>query len=118
MSENLMLALQITLVGMGIVFAAIILLGLVMSLLVRLAADKPQAAVNEDGPAAAAEEASAAEMELARKRRAAAAAVAIAMAQQADHSQPHAYPLPPTPLISAWQAVKRTRILNKRGPTR
>jgi Na+-transporting methylmalonyl-CoA/oxaloacetate decarboxylase gamma subunit len=121
MSENLSLALQITLVGMGIVFAAIILLGLVMAVLVRLTADKPEAAGEESAAGealpGATPGASAADAQQAR-RRAAAAAVAIALAQQADHSQPHAFPLPPTSLVSAWQAVMRTRILNKRGPTR
>lgn len=116
MSENLALALQITLVGMGIVFAAIILLGLVMEGLVRLTAQQPDT-VREDGETAEmSSSASAAESD--RRRRAAAVAVAVALAQQADRSQPHAFPLPPTALVSAWQAVMRTRILNKRGPTR
>jgi Na+-transporting methylmalonyl-CoA/oxaloacetate decarboxylase gamma subunit len=121
MSENLILALQLTLVGMGVVFAAIILLGAVMAILVRLAADKPETA--EDlAPAeliSAAQEAEAlAQVELARRRRAAAAAVAVALAQQTDSTEPHEFPLPPAAIVTAWQAVMRTRILNKRGPTR
>jgi len=116
MSENLALALQITLVGMGIVFAAIILLGLVMEGLVRLAAQQSATEHNDEETAEMSAATSAAES--GRRRRAAAAAVAVALAQQADQSQPHAFPLPPTALVSAWQAVMRTRILNKRGPTR
>jgi len=53
-----------------------------------------------------------------RKRRAAAIAVTVALAQQADITEPHEFPLPPTAIVSAWQAVMRTRMLNKRGPTR
>lgn len=118
MAENLMLALQITLVGMSIVFAAIILLGVVMAALVRLTSDKAPAVEETAADGIDIATAPAALPELNRKRRAAAAAVAIALAQQADSSEPHAFPLPPTSLVSAWQGVMRTRILNKRGPTR
>lgn len=109
MSENLYLALQITLVGMGLVFAAILCLWGLMALLVRLAPERAA-----EPPAAE----TAAQGEASRKRRAAVIAVAIALAQQADRSEPHEFPLPPTALVSAWQAVMRTRMLNKRGPTR
>ncbi len=109
MPENLTNALLITFIGMGLVFAAIILLWGVMAVLVRLAADREKPADNQEaqGPA-----------ELEGKKRAAAAAVALALAQQADHMQPHEFPLPPTVLVTAWQAVMRTRILNKRGRTK
>ncbi len=109
MSENLIIALQITLVGMGLVFAAILLLWGIMALLVRLTARSVEAE---------AEQKRATLTELERKQRAAAAAVAVALAQVAEASEPHEFPLPPTALVSAWQAVMRTRILNKRGPTR
>lgn len=46
------------------------------------------------------------------------AAVSVALAEQADHSRPHVFPLPPTALVSAWQAVMRTRMLSKRGSIR
>ncbi len=109
MNENLILALQITLVGMGLVFAAILLLWGVMALLVRLTARSVEAEAEQERAALT---------ELERKQRAAAAAVAIALAQTAEASEPHEFPLPPTAIVSAWQAVMRTRILNKRGPTR
>jgi Na+-transporting methylmalonyl-CoA/oxaloacetate decarboxylase gamma subunit len=107
MGSNLVTSLQITAIGMGLVFAAILLLWGVMALLVRLtskahdkAADIPQ------------------EAEMARKRRAAMAAVAYALALQADQNEPHEFPLPPTILVTAWQAVMRTKMLNKRGSAR
>jgi Na+-transporting methylmalonyl-CoA/oxaloacetate decarboxylase gamma subunit len=109
MSENLIIALQITLVGMGLVFAAILLLWGIMALLVRLTARSVEAEAEQERAALT---------ELERKQRAAAAAVAVALAQVAEASEPHEFPLPPTALVSAWQAVMRTRILNKRGPTR
>lgn len=109
MSENLIIALQITLVGMGLVFAAILLLWGAMALLVRLTARSVEAEAEQERAALT---------ELERKQRAAAAAVAVALAQVAEASEPHEFPLPPTALVSAWQAVMRTRILNKRGPTR
>jgi Na+-transporting methylmalonyl-CoA/oxaloacetate decarboxylase gamma subunit len=109
MPENIQLALQITLVGMGLVFAAILVLWGLMAILVRLAPerrrdDKTETTASGD--------------EFERKRRAAAIAVVIALAQQADTTEPHEFPLPPTAIVSAWQAVMRTRMLNKRGPTR
>jgi Na+-transporting methylmalonyl-CoA/oxaloacetate decarboxylase gamma subunit len=104
MTPELSIALQITLIGMGLVFGAILLLWLVMALLMRLTAERP----------AEAERAQAAELAL--KQRAAAAAVSFAMAQETV-DQPHEFPLPPTATVSAWQAVMRTRMLNKRGKT-
>lgn len=109
MSENLVVALQITVIGMGLVFAAILVLWGIMALLVRLTSEKPEAVQK-------AQEAQRTEMD--RKRRAAVAAVAYALAQQADQNEPHEFPLPPTSLVSAWQAVMRTKMLNKRGSAR
>ena len=100
-------ALLITSIGMGLVFGAILLLWGVMALLVRLARDpvKGQAETEEQV------------IELDLKRCAAAAAVSAALAQETSF-EPHEFPLPPTALVSAWQAVMRTKILNKRGPVR
>jgi Na+-transporting methylmalonyl-CoA/oxaloacetate decarboxylase gamma subunit len=104
MSPELSIALQITIIGMGLVFGAIFLLWGVMSLLMHLTAERP------------AETKRAQAAELALKQLAAAAAVSHALAQDAAE-QPHEFPLPPTALVSAWQAVMRTRMLNKRGKT-
>lgn len=110
MTSNLIVALQITLIGMGLVFAAILLLWGLMALLVRLAPER--------APETAPDAEQARQAETARKRRAAASAVAIALAQQAQRGEPHEFPIPPTALVSAWQAVMRTSMLSKRGPTR
>jgi Na+-transporting methylmalonyl-CoA/oxaloacetate decarboxylase gamma subunit len=120
MTQNLMIALQITVVGMGLVFTAILLLWGLMALLVRFTKDSPEAAkepATETAPIISAQPSTAMDL-TALRRRAAAAAVAIALARQGNLSLPHEFPLPPTPLVSAWQAVMRTRILSKRGPTR
>jgi Na+-transporting methylmalonyl-CoA/oxaloacetate decarboxylase gamma subunit len=102
-TENLTLALLITLIGMGLVFAALILLWLLMLALTRLTA----------GPAAAPEADGAAD----RKRQAAAAAVAVVLADQAL-SAVRPFPMPPTALISAWQLGMRTRQMHQKGGQR
>jgi hypothetical protein len=48
------------------------------------------------------------------RARIAAAAVAMAIALE-NETDPHEFPLPPTALISAWQAVKRADILKRHG---
>lgn len=90
---------------MGLVFLALLVLGGLISMLVtftsilerRRKVDNPELA--------------------ALKHRAAAAAVAIALARKAG-SELKEFPLPPTALVSAWQAVMRSNILSKRGHTR
>jgi hypothetical protein len=98
MNENLILALQITVIGMSVVFGAILLLWLLMSLLVRITAGPDSAAAAERD----------------RRRRAALAAVAIALANR-DRPEPRPFPLPPTALVSAWQAVSRANHLRRGG---
>ena len=100
MTENLVLALQITLIGMSLVFGAILLLWLLMSVLVRFTA----------GQAPSQEEA----VERDRRRRAAGVAVAMALASREDN-QPSVFPLPPTALVTAWQAVTRAYNLGRRS---
>jgi len=121
MSTDFILALQITAIGMGLVFAAIVLLWGVMAALVRLAVDPPEepeeAEAESEAPAGAPALVEAGPA-VDRKPLAAAIAVATALAQQSNANEPHEFPLPPTSLVSAWQAVMRTRILNKRGSTR
>lgn len=100
MDAAIVSALQITLAGMALVFLAILVLWLVMALLVRWTA--PRQVEGDAGQA----------------QQAAAAALAVALAQQASQSMLHEFPLPPTAIVSAWQAVMRGKMLNKRGPTR
>ena len=70
-------ALQITLIGMLILFISLLVLWGVMELLVRLVKDNPQEEVAEEAPAAAVVE-TAAEDDLKQKAAAAAAAYVIA----------------------------------------
>lgn len=101
MSENLLLSLLITLIGMGLVFGAIILLWGLMSLLTRLLS-KTEA--SPEVPDEARE----------KKARAAAAAVAVALAEQAQSRIGH-FPMPNTALVSAWQLGMRTRQMYQKG---
>jgi Na+-transporting methylmalonyl-CoA/oxaloacetate decarboxylase gamma subunit len=105
MLENLSNALIITVVGMSLVFGSILLLWAVMALLVRLTADRSEIVAEE----------TASSDEL--KQRAAAVAVAAALSQRNSFA-PHEFPLPPTPLVTAWQAVKRSQMLNRRRQLR
>lgn len=106
MTTNMAYALQITLIGMSLVFGAIVLLWGLMAALVRLTTDTTP---TEPTTTAATTDAK-------LKQRAAAVAVAIALAE-ADHStEVHAFPLPHTALVSAWQAVMRSNYLRERRP--
>jgi len=107
MVENLGIALQITVIGMALVFGSIVLLWGVMSALVRFTGDPAPAEIQVD------------EREIKRqlKRRAAAATVAVALAQE-DEWEPQLFPLPPTAHVSAWQAVRRSDQIKQRGSVR
>jgi Na+-transporting methylmalonyl-CoA/oxaloacetate decarboxylase gamma subunit len=113
--ESVWISLQITVIGMGLVFGAILLLWAAMALLVRFTREKPPAAAEvtpADGSIRA-------DREL--KQRAAAAAVVLALAtRKKPHldEELHEFPLPPTAIVSAWQSVMRTNMLNKRGRLR
>jgi len=100
--NNLLLALQITLLGMGLVFGAIILLWVMMILLTSLTADKADSPKVDLAPS---------ESDIAQ---AAALAVAIALAEQGISSA-HPLSVPPTALVSAWQLGMRTRQQSEKG---
>jgi DNA polymerase III epsilon subunit-like protein len=87
---------------MGLVFGSIILLWGVMALLTSLTSRTEQGKTG---------------VEAELLHRAAVAAVATALAREAA-LEPHEFPLPPTAIVSAWQAVNRTNMLNKRGQIR
>lgn len=106
MADNLTDALQVTVMGMALVFAGILLLWLMMVILMRLTAEQAE------------EEAEVRASETELKRRAAAAAVAVLLAQERDQGRPHEFPLPPTAIVTAWQAVQRGRLLSQKGPRR
>jgi Na+-transporting methylmalonyl-CoA/oxaloacetate decarboxylase gamma subunit len=107
--NNLLLSLQITALGMGLVFGAILLLWLMMILLTYFTAEKESASLPAPEPAPVSE--------TGFKAQAAAIAVAIALAEQ---GQSTARPLtePPTAIVSAWQLGMRTRQMSEKGSTR
>jgi len=109
MSQNLILSLQITALGMGLVFAAIILLSWMMSLLTRFVKDKAEE--SESAPDESDSATVAPVMGKDYKAQAAAVAVALALAETM-----HAKPIEPsTALVSAWQLGMRTRQLYQKG---
>ena len=108
--NSLLLALEITALGMGLVFAAILLLWGMMSLLTRLTADREGSSEQDTSPASTGERD--------WKAEAAAVAVAIALAER-QASSAHPLDTPPTAVISAWQMGMRTRQMYQKGlPTR
>lgn len=108
--SNLSTALIITALGMGLVFTMIVLLWALMAILVRLTTihepKRMPVTINDT------------KLVTDRKRRAAAAAVVAALMLDESLAEPHEFPLPPTALVSAWQAVMRSEILKKRGQKR
>jgi Na+-transporting methylmalonyl-CoA/oxaloacetate decarboxylase gamma subunit len=108
MTSNFLLALQITALGMGLVFAAILVLWLMMSLLTKFTADEEHAA-NSAEPVSVSETSILAQ--------AAALGVALAIAEQ-QLSSAHPLPDPPTAIVSAWQLGMRTRQMSEKGKHR
>jgi Na+-transporting methylmalonyl-CoA/oxaloacetate decarboxylase gamma subunit len=104
MNPDLWIALQITLIGMSVVFGCILLLWLLMTLLMRWTSREKNAQTGQ-------------ELQNERKRRAAIAAVSVALAHLPS-SKPQPFPLPQTTIVSAWQAVTRANHLRRRGPLR
>ncbi|MBI5928293.1 MAG: OadG family protein [Chloroflexi bacterium] len=110
MAENLSTALQITAIGMSLVFGGILILWGLMTVLLSLTTPKnKEAAVVTPSKTSEPNEA------YARKQQVAALAVALALAQERDQQKPQAFPMPPTAIVSAWQAVMRTNQLKRRG---
>jgi Na+-transporting methylmalonyl-CoA/oxaloacetate decarboxylase gamma subunit len=109
--NSMVTALEITALGMGLVFAAIVLLWWVMDLLTWITAEKEPASPAEaiSGPTDAAPITNG---DL--RAKAAAVAVAIALAQQ-QVSSFHPLCEPPTAIVSAWQLGTRTRQLYEKG---
>jgi len=117
MLENLLSAFEITLIGMSLVFAAIILLWGLMVVLIRIAEERktpikqpPSQDETNNLPTA-----------LIIDRRIHAAAIAVACALAQNKLAPREFPLPPTAIVSAWQAVARSNMLTnmqKRGRAR
>ena len=103
MPENIVIALEITLIGMGMVFLGICVLWLFMIGLTKFTFTKKETGTSEtivDNS----------EHEL--RKKAAAIAVATALAKQLDGNVSR-FPLPPTAIVSAWQLTMRTRQLDR-----
>jgi Na+-transporting methylmalonyl-CoA/oxaloacetate decarboxylase gamma subunit len=116
MNPTIINALWITLIGMGLVFIALILLWGLMELMVRLTAgwDKREAVEPaEENDASAAPTMGDTDLGVTR-RRAAAAAVALALALQ-PQSNNHRQRSISTPSSSAWQSVLRANQMNQRS---
>jgi len=101
MTNTLVLSLYITLIGMGLVFGAIVLLWGLMSLLTKFLGERVTSPKVRDEARE-------------KKARAAAAAVAVALAEQAQSRVGH-FPMPNTALVSAWQLGMRTRQMHQKG---
>jgi len=116
MSNDFLIALEITALGMGLVFAAIILLWWMMTLLTFITADKnTSTALSASSASDSAEPALAVDSDI--KAQAAAVAVAMALAkQQTSRARPLSDP--PTAIVSAWQLGMRMRQLYQKGPIR
>jgi Na+-transporting methylmalonyl-CoA/oxaloacetate decarboxylase gamma subunit len=120
MNSDLANALLITLLGMGLIFVTIILFWVLLSALVRITSGKGKDQTDVESQRTVPLDDSQ-DIEREHRRRAALAAVSIALAQQANEGagdQPKAFPLPPTALVSTWQAVMRARQLGQRGSVR
>ena len=109
--SDLSLSLQITLIGMGLVFGAILVLWGMMVLLTALIREPKEAPAEGSQPAKKAEPHS--ELD-GLKARAAAVAVALALAEQST-STAHPLTVSPPTLISAWQLGMRTRQMTQKG---
>jgi sodium pump decarboxylase gamma subunit len=113
---NLNAALIITVIGMGLVFAAIILLWGVMAAIVHLLPDAAAPEPAADAPESAAPDyAEALRRDQRLRERAAVAAVTAALASQHPTGHPQQFGVPASAIVSAWQAVQRSRMLNRRG---
>ena len=107
--NDVTLSLEITALGMGLVFGAIVLLWLMMILLTTFTADKnpkPEETAATPEPDAVSESG--------YKAQAAAIAVVIALAEQGQ-STARPLSMPPTALVSAWQLGMRTSQRTQKG---
>lgn len=112
-------ALIITAIGMGLVFGAILLLWALMASLVKITSKRSRNVTSDIVDEQETEiQTGVSSSEKVNRWRAAAIAVSIALIQQSDQNEPHEFPFPPLALVSAWQAVMRTKMHSKRGMLR
>jgi len=109
--HDINIALQITAIGMGLVFGAIIVLWLMMTVLTALTAD-----ASSPLSARSASESPEADSVSSNNILAQAAAVGVTMAMAEQRlSSAHPLPEPPTAIVSAWQLGMRTRQMTQKG---
>lgn len=108
MTTDLQLSLQITALGMGLVFGAILLLWLMMVILTALTTDKDPASNSTEPDSTPQAD---------PKLQVALLAVAMALAEQ-EASSAHPLEQPPTAIVSAWQLGMRTRQMSDKGKFR
>jgi Na+-transporting methylmalonyl-CoA/oxaloacetate decarboxylase gamma subunit len=114
--SNMLIALEITALGMGLVFATIVLLWWMIHALTSVTAEADSPSRPDEADSATTDSAATIDREL--KAQAAAAAVAIALAEQ-QASAAHPLSIPPAAMVSAWQLGMRTRQMYQKGiPTR
>jgi Na+-transporting methylmalonyl-CoA/oxaloacetate decarboxylase gamma subunit len=100
METDILTSLQITFLGMGLVFLAILLIWILISGLTAVGTiRKPDPDLSQ---------------ERGRKQKAAALAVALVIAMHRD-KQVKTFALPPTAIVSAWQLSLRTNQMKKSG---
>jgi len=99
MSSNMLIALQIAFIGMIIVFSAILLIWILISLITLIGSrQKTNPSLTEESI---------------NKQKAAALAVAYALKEKKENHLVN-YQLPPTAIVSAWQLSMRTNQMKKR----
>jgi Na+-transporting methylmalonyl-CoA/oxaloacetate decarboxylase gamma subunit len=109
--NDMVIALQITALGMGLVFGAIILLWWMMILLTSITADKETEFTSTEHSGGAA---TAPALDIDFKAQAAAVAVVMALAK-GQASSTHPFCEPSTTIVSAWQLGMRTRQMYQKG---
>ncbi len=110
--NDLSTSLWITVLGMSLVFGAIVLLWGMMILLTKFTAEREDSAPEPPREADSPQIDSAPQANL--KPQIAALAVAIALAEQ-NLSAAHPLEEPPTAIVSAWQLGMRTRQMSEKG---
>ena len=109
--STMLIALQITALGMGLVFGAIIVLWGMMNLLTSMTTKKEPVAEQIDLSSGSVP-APIKDQDL--REQAAAVAVAMALAES-QVSSAHPLSEPPTTIVSAWQLGMRTRQMYQKG---
>lgn len=99
MSSSIEIAFQIALVGMAIVFTAIVLIWMLISVITITGSKHKFPNPDEEAE---------------RKQKAAAIAVAQVLMEQKENQSTN-YHLPPTAIVSAWQLSMRTNQMKKSG---